>query len=91
VKLEDILNATAAGANVKQPIKLSSLATLQHITAPVEIDHDSLQRVLDVRANIEDRDRRDVIADIRKMLEELKVPEGMRVKLVDGDAASRNP
>jgi multidrug efflux pump subunit AcrB len=83
VKLEDALETIAAGANVKQPIKLSSLATLQRITAPVEIDHDSLQRVLDVRANIEDRDRRDVIADIRKMLAELKPSEGVRVELVE--------
>jgi multidrug efflux pump subunit AcrB len=32
---------------------------------------------------VEDRDRSDVIADIRRMLKELSVPEGMRVNLMD--------
>src|SRR6185437_1664162 len=83
VKLEDILNAVVAGGNAEEPVKLSSLVSLKRTTTAVEIDHDSLQRVFDVRANLEGRDRGDVIADIRTILKELKVPEGMRVELAN--------
>jgi multidrug efflux pump subunit AcrB len=81
VILDDVLQEEAKATNVKYSIKLSSLAILRHITPAIEIDHDALQRVLDVRANIEERKRNEVIADIRQMLKELKVPEGMRVEL----------
>jgi RNA polymerase sigma factor (sigma-70 family) len=86
MKLESVLDIEAKGAGQKIPVKLSSLATLQRTTQAVEIDHESLRRVLDVRANIDERSRRDVIADIRKMLREVKVPEGIRVELVEEDA-----
>jgi multidrug efflux pump subunit AcrB len=49
----------------------------------VEMDHVALRRVFNVRANIEDRDRRDVIADLRNMLQELNAPAGIEVKLVE--------
>ncbi len=83
MKLEDVLNSAVAGGNAEQPVKLGSLVSLQRTTTAVEIDHVSLRRVFDVRAGIEDRSRRDAIADIRKMIEELKVPKGVEVKLVD--------
>jgi len=82
-KLEDVLNTAVLDANAKEPIKLSSLVTLKHTTTAVEIDHFYLQRVFDVRANIEERNRSDVIADIRRMLKELKLPEGMQVELAN--------
>jgi multidrug efflux pump subunit AcrB len=82
-KLDDLLNLEMRGPNLKAPIKLSSLATLQRINSAVEIHHVNLSRVLDARANIENRERRDVIADIRKMLAELKVPEGVKVELTE--------
>jgi multidrug efflux pump subunit AcrB len=81
--LDDLLNVELHGANQNTPIKLSSLASLQRITAAVEIDHLDLSPVLDVRANIEERNRRDVMADIRKMIVELQVPAGMKVELAN--------
>lgn len=68
---------------MEQPIKLSSLVTVRRTTVPVEIDHHSLRRVYDVRANIEGRSRADAIADIRKMLQELPIPEGEKVELLE--------
>ncbi|MGH7171673.1 MAG: efflux RND transporter permease subunit [Gemmataceae bacterium] len=82
-KVDDALQREATGKNLKQPVKLSSLATLQRTTSAVEIDHVDLQRVLDVRANIAERKRGEVIADIRKMIQELSVPQGMKVELAN--------
>jgi multidrug efflux pump subunit AcrB len=81
--IEDLLNVSLTAPKARKPIPLHNLATLQHTTAPVEIDHVSLHRVCDVRANVEGRGRRDVISDIRKMLQELSVPEGVRVELAE--------
>lgn len=71
----------AAGA--KQPVKLASLATVRRIIGPVDIDHIDGVRVFDVRANIENRRRRNVIADVRKLIQELRVPDGMRVEIAE--------
>lgn len=82
MNLENVLQSEAQGTNQNQAVKLSSLATIKRTTSAVEIDHDDLQRVLDVRANIGGRKRSEVIADIRKVIQELSVPEGMKVELV---------
>ena len=81
--LDDALQRVATGKNLKQPVRLSSLATLKRTTSAVEIDHVDLQRVLDVRANVEERKLGEVIADILKMIQELSVPEGLKVELVN--------
>jgi multidrug efflux pump subunit AcrB len=81
--LEDVLDAEVAGGDAGQPVKLASLVRLERSTAAVEIDHADLVPVFDVRANIEDRSRGDVVADVRKMIAELTVPEGVRVRLVE--------
>lgn len=78
VKWGDVLETP-----VTATIKLRDLVSQQRIQAAVEIDHYSLQRVFNVRANIDNRGRSDVIADIRKMIQELTVPQGMRVELVE--------
>jgi hypothetical protein len=50
----------------------------------VEIDHVNLRRVFDVRVNVEDRDRRDVAADIEKALKEVQTPDGIRIEVESG-------
>ncbi|HEY7314275.1 MAG TPA: efflux RND transporter permease subunit [Gemmataceae bacterium] len=78
-----LADAKVVGGKAELPVKLSALATVQRGTTAIEIDHEDLLPVLNVRANIEGRDRGDVIADIRKMLMELQAPQDMRVELVD--------
>jgi multidrug efflux pump subunit AcrB len=81
--LDNVLDVEVAGAKEGPSVKLVRLANLRSGTTAVEINHENLVPVLNVRANIEGRDRGDVIADVRKMLTELKVPAGMRVDLAD--------
>ena len=83
VDIGALADAKVVGGKAELPVKLSALATVQRGTTAIEIDHEALLPVLNVRANIEGRDRGDVIADIRKMLTELQVPQGLRVELVD--------
>jgi multidrug efflux pump subunit AcrB len=52
-------------------------------TPNVILDHVNLARVLDVRTSIEGRNRRDVIADIQQMLQQLRPLDGMTVELAE--------
>jgi multidrug efflux pump subunit AcrB len=81
--VKDPLAAKVAGGNAKQPVKLSELVDSQLTQEAIEIDHYCLKRIFNVRANIEARNRREVLADIRKMLQELQVPKGIKVELAE--------
>jgi multidrug efflux pump subunit AcrB len=80
-KLEDLLDQPATGTEPQKKVKLSSLATLRRRTGPVEIDHVGLTRVFTVRANVEGRGLREVLAEVKKALDEIAVPKGMRLEL----------
>ena len=81
VNLADALDTNLIGATVKQPVKLSSVAAVRREMRAVEIDHHSLLPVCDVQAAIEDRSRSEAVAEIRGLLQELTLPEGLRMEL----------
>jgi multidrug efflux pump subunit AcrB len=79
--LEDVINIPVTGTGQAGPVKLSSLVTFRRATEPVEIDHVNLSRVFDVCANVEGRDVQAVLDDVKKALEQMQVPGGMRIEL----------
>jgi len=85
---------TAPGAAVLQPTAattpsdlpeapaqtLASLAGVRPSASPVQINHYTVQRVLDIAASVEDRDLGSVTADIEKKIAELgPLPPAMRI------------
>jgi multidrug efflux pump subunit AcrB len=74
-KLEDLLNIPATGTNQSHPVMLSSLATLQPDSVPVEINHVNLARVYNVLVNTENRDIGSVASDIHAKLREIQERE----------------
>jgi multidrug efflux pump subunit AcrB len=80
-KLEDVLNLPITGAGQLRGIKLATLVAVRQTREAVEVDHLDLRRVFRVRANVEDRELRDVAADIRQALPGLPVPDGLRLGL----------
>ncbi len=61
---------------------LSNFASLQRISVPTEINHFTVQRVLDVMANVEGRDLGAVMADIQKQVKGLgQLPPGTRIRV----------
>lgn len=87
--IESLQNVFATGTNQATPIHLSSLVELRSSTAAVEINHNSLRRVVSVLVNTENRDIGRVAADIKRRLADLQVPRGMKVEL-KGEYARMN-
>jgi multidrug efflux pump subunit AcrB len=63
------------------PVSLRTIATFSRNTAPAEINHLNITRVIDVFASVEGRDIGQVAADIEAKLETLKTPEGYVVRM----------
>ncbi|HVV50611.1 MAG TPA: efflux RND transporter permease subunit [Polyangia bacterium] len=61
---------------------LSGIADIHPSGSPEQINHYTVQRVIDVGANVEGRDLGSVAADIQKKIDALgKLPPGMRITL----------
>lgn len=61
---------------------LSNFASLQRATVPTEINHYTVQRVLDVMANVEGRDLGAVMADIQRKVDGLgQLPPGIHIRI----------
>jgi multidrug efflux pump subunit AcrB len=79
--IDDLQRIFATGTNQTVPVPLASLVDLRPDTAPVEINHTALRRVLTVSVNTEKRDIGSVAADLTRALKGLEVPKGMRVEM----------
>ncbi|WP_005035765.1 efflux RND transporter permease subunit [Holophaga foetida] len=73
----------AAGPGFQAPSEpLANFATLQRTTLPSEINHYTVQRVLDVMANAEGRDLGSVVTDIQREVKALgPLPQGTRIRI----------
>ncbi len=60
---------------------LSNFATLTRTTSPIEISHYTVQRVVDVMANVDGRDLGSVVRDIQRGIKNLKLQPGQKVRI----------
>src|SRR5262249_2048010 len=79
-----VLDTTSSSAPVTLPDAatqiLSSVADMRPGGSPVQINHYTVQRVLDVGASVEGRDLGSVASDIEHQIAKLcKLPRGMRI------------
>ncbi len=67
----------------KPPVQtLSNLVTLTSEWAPNQIDHHTVQRVLDIGASVEDRDLGSTVKDIQAVIDKLgELPKGMKITI----------
>jgi multidrug efflux pump subunit AcrB len=64
------------------PQKLGNVVSIENQVTLESISHVNVQRVLDVTANVENRDLGGVIGDIQKEIKKLKdLPRGMNIKI----------
>lgn len=63
------------------PVLLRNIATFEHTTAPSEVNHLNISRVIDVFSNVSGRDIGSVASDIEKGLKNLDVPSGYFVHM----------
>jgi multidrug efflux pump subunit AcrB len=61
---------------------LGNLVTVTNEWTPNEIDHYTVQRILDVKANVEGRDLGSTVNDIQKVIDKLgELPKGMKITI----------
>lgn len=70
-------------ASERQPVLLRNLASFERSTAPTEVNHVNISRVIDVYANVAGRDVGSVAADIERRLAPLReqLPSGYAVTM----------
>lgn len=78
---EDLTNIPIRSPNLKQPTTLDSVAKLQNIQTPTEVDHYQIQRVTDVYVTPAGEDLGKVADSVRGVIRQTKLPENVRVNL----------
>jgi HAE1 family hydrophobic/amphiphilic exporter-1 len=79
--LTDLKQIPLRGAKLLRPTFLDSVVTIRNISAPTEVDHYQLARVMDVYVAPKKEDLGRVANQIDDIIAETKLPEGVRVKL----------
>jgi multidrug efflux pump subunit AcrB len=79
--VSDLKQIPLRGVKLLQPTFLDSVATVRRITAPTEVDHYQLARVMDVYVAPRKEDLGKVTKQVEEIIGKTKLPEGVRVKL----------
>jgi multidrug efflux pump subunit AcrB len=79
--MTDLKQIPLRGVKLTQPTFLDSVVTMRRITAPTEVDHYQLSRVMDVYVAPKNEDLGRVTQQIDNIISQTKLPEGVRVKL----------
>ena len=79
--LTDLKQIPLHGVKLMQPTFLDSVVTVRRITAPTEVDHYQLARVMDVYVAPRSEDLGKVTKQVEEIIARTKLPEGVRVKL----------
>src|SRR5258708_1457090 len=86
--LDTLRNIGITGKNQERVVRLREIAAFKEITAPSEIRHLNIKRVIDIFANVQGRDAGGVAGDIQAILPKPQdLPEGYRGQM-RGEIAS---
>jgi multidrug efflux pump subunit AcrB len=79
--LTDLKQIPLRGVKLLQPTFLDSVVTVRRITAPTEVDHYQLSRVMDVYVAPRQEDLGKVTKQVEEIIAKTNLPAGVRVKL----------
>ncbi len=85
--LETLRNIPVTGLGTNSPVLLRNIASFERTTAPAEVSHVNITRVIDVYANVSGRDVGSVAADIEKAIADIDTPPGYAIRM-RGEVAS---
>jgi multidrug efflux pump subunit AcrB len=85
--LDTVEDIPITGPRQRMPVMLKQIATFDRTTAPAEVDHHNITRVIDIYANVSGRDVGRTAADIERAIADIKPPEGYFVRM-RGEVAS---
>lgn len=77
----DLTSIPLRGVRSRQSTRLDTVTTLEKFSAPTEVDHYQLRRVVDVYVGLTNEDIGKAAAQIDRIIAETKLPEGIRVNL----------
>jgi multidrug efflux pump subunit AcrB len=77
----DLTSIPLRGARVKEPTRLDAVTTLKKISAPTEVNHYQLRRVVDVYVGLANEDLGKAATEIDRIVAGTDLPEGVRVDL----------
>jgi CzcA family heavy metal efflux pump len=68
-------------ANINRTLLLEEIADIQKVPGKTDIDHENLSQIINVKAQISDRDLGSIITDIKAMLATIQLPPGVTIEL----------
>ena len=77
----DLTSIPLRGALLKEPSRLGAVTSLKKISAPTEVNHYQLRRVVDIYVGLANEDLGKAASEIDKIVAATKLPEGVRVDL----------
>jgi hydrophobic/amphiphilic exporter-1 (mainly G- bacteria), HAE1 family len=79
--MSDLQQIPLRGPKVLQPTFLDSVVSMKNVSAPTEVDHYQLARVIDVYVAPRREGLGKITTQIDEIIRQTKLPEGVRVKL----------
>lgn len=79
--MSDLRQIPLRGPKIQQPTFLDSVVTLKNISAPTEVDHYQLSRVMDIYVAPKQENLGKITSQIEEIIRNEKLPEGVRVNL----------
>jgi len=79
--MSDLKQIPLRGPNIKMPTTLDTVVRVDTIQSPTEVDHYQLSRVIDVYVSPKNEDLGTITWQIEKIVNDTKLPEGVRVNL----------
>jgi multidrug efflux pump subunit AcrB len=79
--MSDLRQIPLRGPNIKTPTTLDTVVRVNTIQSPTEVDHYQLFRVVDVYVSPKSEDLGRITSQIEKIVQDTKLPEGVRVNL----------
>ncbi len=79
--MSDLKQIPLRGPKIQQPTSLDSVVTIKNITAPTEVDHYQLARVMDIYVAPKQENLGTITPQIEEIIRKTNLPEGVRVKL----------
>lgn len=79
--LDTLLNVPITGAGQEEPVALRNVALFERTTAPSQINHYNINRVIDVYADVDGRDLGSAASEAEREIATIAVPAGYRINV----------
>jgi len=77
--LADLASVPLRGPRSAKPTRLDTVSQIRHFSAPTEVDHYQLRRVMDIYVSPTGEDLSQVLGGVQTLLRDTKLPENIRV------------